>query len=142
MKHVRQVKGTRHYGQCCVAMIKGISLSDAVLDVGHEHGTNNGQVIKALGQFVWPNYSKFVPLKSYRWNARLCSDHQMLLLESNDKKHKRFVVFNADEQQVYDPGWPEPMEVDRYLKLLVMNNWRVKSYLPVKGLEDVGESKE
>jgi len=118
-------------------MVKGIALSDAMLDVGHQHGTTNAQLVKGLGRFVWTHYSKFVPLKKWKWSAEMCSDYQVLLLEVNETKHKHFVVFNADEQKIYDPGWPEPMDVASYIALLKMNNWRVKSYLPVKSQEDI-----
>lgn len=47
MKLIKQPSGTT-CGQCCVAMLKGISLDDAIILIGHDGITSDNDLLRVL----------------------------------------------------------------------------------------------
>ncbi len=120
LKHVRQPENSRLCGQCCVAMLCGIQLQDAILAFGHAHGTRTAEMRRALERYG-------MTVTGRRGGLRRIADGYLpvtalvKMLPPRGVRSRRSHWVVVHEGRVYDPGCEEGD----------VSNGRLSSYLEV-----------
>lgn len=121
-KHIQQPEGSKLCGQCCVAMVLGVSLERACELVGHEKASRNYELLNALE-------------KAGRFKAVLTlADHdtmrdaQRTLIRVRWKNLRHHVVFR-DKPLVHDSLYSKPAPTWRdWYSFTTLNGGRIVSY--------------
>ena len=126
MKFITQPNKSYYCGQCCVAMVAGVSLEDAIEVVGNKKGTNTKQLHKALTHYGINCGSKN-RLKPIRGNLSLLPHTAILKIKLAWKKRNWHWVLKCGDK-VYDPSAKIPISIKRYAKF---KDHIISSYLMV-----------
>jgi len=51
--YVPQPKDSKLCGQACLAMLCGITLDQAIKEIGHKHGTRTAELVRVLRRYGW-----------------------------------------------------------------------------------------
>lgn len=124
MKLVLQPEGSSQCGQACIAMIAGVSLKRAIEAVGHEHGTNTGEVVSALRTLGICCNDKLVRLSRRRPNipqkaiVHICRSG---VVTERRRPQSHWMV--SLDGKILDPGGRYPHGFE---------HWKITSYLEIQ----------
>jgi len=96
IEHLQQPEGSKTCGHHCIAMIAGISVERVIELIGHDKGTNNHQLQKALKKLGFNSECRVYKNKKY------ISPLSILLFKW--KKGGHWVV--CEDGKIFDPGKP------------------------------------
>jgi hypothetical protein len=113
---VSQPDGSKLCAHCCVAMVLGITLEEAIKRVGHRRGTRNHELVRALGVT-----GKFLP-------SRDVTDPSIIRIKGPKSRHHVALLAGG---KVYDPDYAKPApSFDEWVRFVEGGlGWRIVSHL-------------
>ena len=121
MKLVKQTQHDKLCGQCCVAMVLGISLHHAIELVGHKNGTRSNDLIQAIKKESTDYHPDF-----WRYSKRYTFKNEVAILMVRplaDKDHRHWVVCNKGK--ILCPATGRFKSIEEYLG----NTWKITSVI-------------